>query len=312
VLVTGATGFIGRAAATALSRAGHDVLRGARVVPAAAPAGEAWIGYGDVGPQTRWDGVLEGMGTIVHLAGLAHFPDASAAGAAETFARVNSEGTARLAQAAARRDVRRFILISSALVHGEASPGRPFTEADTPAPQSAYARSKLDSEVWLREAAYGNALQWVILRPPMVYGERAGGNFRRLVNLIGAGLPLPLRAATAPRSFVGIDNLADAIVRGVAHPHAANQLFLVSDVETTSTADLVRRITAALGRRVSLPHVAPALPRTAFQLAGRARDYHRLFDPLELDSSRIRTQLDWSPPVSLDEGLRRAVAHVCR
>jgi nucleoside-diphosphate-sugar epimerase len=199
-------------------------------------------------------------------------------------------------------------LVSSALVHGDASPGRAFTEADEAAPGSPYARSKLDSEARLRQAAQAGNLQWAILRPPMVYGERATGNFPRLVDLVRTRLPLPLGAATAPRNFIGVDNLADAIVRCVAHPRAANQVFLVSDAETTSTADLVCRIAAALGRRVWLPHVPPALLRPAFRLAGRERDYHRLFDPLELDSRRIRTLLDWSPPVSLDEGLRRAVA----
>jgi nucleoside-diphosphate-sugar epimerase len=254
--------------------------------------------------------VLTGIDAIVHVAGLAHVPDALEA--SEALARINTEGTAQLARAAAREGVRRFILISSALVHGDVSPGRPFTESDAPIPQSDYALSKLDSETRLREAAHGSTLQWVILRPPMVYGERAGGNFRRLVNLLRGGLPLPLGAATAPRSFIGIDNLADALVRCVAHPQAAGQLFVVSDAETTSTADLVRRIAAALRRGVWLPHLPPALLHTAFRLAGRTRDYHRLFDPLEIDSSHIRTQLDWSPPVSLDEGLLRAVAHLRR
>jgi nucleoside-diphosphate-sugar epimerase len=204
--------------------------------------------------------------------------------------------------------VRRFILISSALVHGEASPGRPFAESDSPSPQSPYARSKLGSEARLAEVARAGALQWVILRPPMVYGAGAAGNFRRLVSLVRAGLPLPLGAATAPRSFIGIDNLADAIVRCVAHPHATNQVFLVGDAETTSTADLACRIAGVLGRRVRLPRVSPALLHAASWLTGRTRDYHRLFDPLELDSSLIRRRLDWSPPVSLDEGLRRALA----
>ena len=157
------------------------------------------------------------------------------------------------------------------------------------------------------EAARGSALEWVILRPPMVYGPGARGNFRRLVQLVRAGVPLPLGAATAPKSFIGIDNLADAVVRCVEHPRAANQVFLVADAETTSTVGLVRLIAAALGRRVWTPYVPPALLRAALGLAGRSRDVQRLFDPLELDTSRIRTLLDWSPPVSLAEGVRRAV-----
>jgi nucleoside-diphosphate-sugar epimerase len=303
-------GFLGRAVAGALDRAGHDVLRGGRMARAAAPAGEAWIGYGDVGPATRWDEALAGVDAVVHLAGLAHLPDATAATAADTFARINAEGTARLASAAVGAGVRRLVLMSSALVHGEVGPSRPFTETDAPAPASPYARSKLDSERRLMAAARGSALQWVVLRPPMVYGAGAGGNFRRLAGLVRTGLPLPLGAATAPRTFIGIDNLADAVVRCVEHDRAANQIFLLGDAETTSTADLIHRIAGALGRRVWTPRVSPTLLRAAFRMAGRERDYRRLFDPLELDTSRIRTLLGWSPPVSLDEGLRRAVAHL--
>jgi nucleoside-diphosphate-sugar epimerase len=307
VLVTGATGFLGRAVAEALDRAGHHVLRGARTVPAAAPAGERWIGHGDVGPATRWEEALAGVDAIVHLAGLAHLPDAMAATAADAFSRVNAGGTARLASAAAGARVRRLVLVSSALVHGESSPGRSFTEDDAPAPASPYARSKLVSERRLLAAARGSALQWVILRPPLVYGARAQGNFRRLVGLVRTGLPLPLGAATAPKTFIGVDNLADAVVRCLEHANATNQVFLVGDAETTSTTDLIHRLAGAMGRRVRTPRVSPALMRTAFRLARHERDFRRLFDPLELDTSHIRARLDWSPPVSLDEGLRRAV-----
>src|SRR5207342_3209779 len=113
---------------------------------------------------------------------------------------------------AARSGVRRFVLMSSALVLGQASPGRSFNESDAPAPATPYAHSKLDSETRLMEAARGSQLEWVILRPPMVYGPGVRGNFRRLVQLVRAGVPLPLGAATAPKSFIGIDNLADAVV----------------------------------------------------------------------------------------------------
>ena len=159
-------------------------------------------------------------------------------------------------------------------------------------------------------AARGSALQWVVLRPPMVYGPGARGNFGRLVGLVRTGVPLPLGAATAPRTFIGVDNLADAVVRCIEHPRAANQVFLLGDAEATSTAGLIHGIAAALGRRAWTPRVSPALLRAAFRLAGRERDFHRLLDPLELDTGRIRSLLGWSPPVTLDEGLRRAVTHL--
>jgi nucleoside-diphosphate-sugar epimerase len=307
VLVTGATGLLGRAVAEALESRGHVVRRGARNRPAATPAGQVWICHGDVGPQTRWDAALEGVETVVHLAGLAHLSDQAAASATDAFSRINGAGTARLASAAVGAGVCRLVLVSSALVHGETSPGRPFSEEDEPAPISRYAHSKLDSERRLIAAAGGSGLQWVILRPPMVYGAHARGNFRRLVALVRTGLPLPFGSATAPRTFIGIDNLADAVVRCVEHQHAANQVFLVGDNEATSTADFLHRIAAALNRRVWTPRVPTVLLRNGFRLARRERDFHRLFDPLELDTSRMRSLLEWTPPISLEEGLRRAV-----
>lgn len=307
VLVTGATGFLGRAVTAALERAGHDVRYGARLVPQEPAGGTAWVGYGEVGPQTRWEDALAGVDTVVHLAGLAHLPDEMASKAAGTFHRVNVEGTARLAEAAVRSGVRRLVLMSSALVHGQKSLGRAFTEEDAPAPETPYARSKLDSETRLRAAVGAGSMQWVILRPPMVYGPGARGNFGRLVRLVRAGVPLPLGAATAPKSFIGLDNLADAVVRCVAHPDAAKQTFLVADAETTSTVGLVQLIAAALGRRLWTPSMPPALLRAGFSVLGRERDMQRLLDPLELDTSRIRSLLGWSPPVSLAEGVRRAV-----
>ena len=202
--------------------------------------------------------------TVVHLAGLAHLPDATAAAAAETFARVNAEGTARLASAAAvGAGVRRFVLMSSALVHGQASPGRPFTEDDAPAPASPYARSKLDSERRLHGGRDGVSAAMGDPAPADGLRRRArGATSAGWSQLVRAGVPLPLGAATAPRSFIGIDNLADAVVRAVEHPRAANQVFLVADAETTSTVDLVhlhrrRRSVGAFWT----PHVPAALLR---------------------------------------------------
>lgn len=308
VLVTGATGFLGRTLADSLARAGFDVVRGARPLPSKPPPSETWRSHGDVGATTRWNEVLEGVGTVLHLAGIAHLEDRNAARADVSLHRVNVEGTARLASAAASAGVGRFILMSSALVHGHDSTAGAFTETSALRPQTAYARSKRDAETALQQAVRDSAMETVILRPPMVYGPGSRGSFARLVSLVRRGVPLPLGRATAPKSFIGIDNLASAVVLCTAHPGAANQSLLVCDAATTSTAGLVRHIAAALGRRSYLPAVPAAVMRAALGAAGRTRDFERLFLPLQIDDALARRRLGWSPPVSLADGVRRAVA----
>jgi nucleoside-diphosphate-sugar epimerase len=308
VLVTGATGFVGRAAADALAAAGHAVVRGARRLPDAPAPGGASVGYGQIGPATSWERALDDVAAIVHCAGLAHQREQSGPAIEAAFQRVNAEGTARLAEAAIARGVRRLVLVSSVAVNGSATRGQPFTEHDPPSPENAYARSKLEAELRLAELARAGSLEWVVLRPPMVYGSSAPGNYARLVKLVRLGLPLPLGAATAPRSVVGIANLASAVVRCIEHPAAANQTFLVADAERTSTVDLVHRMAAAMGRRLWTPRVPVPLLAAPLRLLGRGRDLQRLFEPLEIDISHIRTLLDWTPPVSLAQGVADSIA----
>jgi len=305
VLVTGATGFLGGATAAALCSAGCAVLRGARTSPDTVREGETWIGYGEIGPKTHWDAALEGVDTIVHAAGLAHLEDKAGA---EGLWQVNVGGTASLAACAVARRVGRFILISSVSVNGSITAGRPFTEDSDEHPDNSYAHSKLEAETRLKEITRGTGTEYVILRPPLVYGLGARGNFRRLVNLVRSGLPLPLGCATAPRSFIAIDNLTSVIRRCVEHPAAANQTFLVRDAELASTVHLIHGIAGALGRRVWTPRIPASVMRAAFNLAGREGDFRRLFAPLDIDSRKVGKLVGWSPTVAMAEGLRRATA----
>jgi UDP-N-acetyl-alpha-D-quinovosamine dehydrogenase len=306
VFVSGATGFIGGATAAALSSAGYAVLRGARDSPGVVMGNEAWTGYGEIGPKTDWDVALEEVDTIVHAAGLAHLEDR--ADAAERLWQVNVGGTASLAAAAVARRIRRFILISSVAVNGSFTRGRPFTEDSGELADNSYGRAKLEAERRLKEIARGTDMECVIVRPPLVYGFGARGNFRRLVNLVRSGLPLPLGCATAPRSFIALDNLTSVIRRCVEHPSAANETFLVRDAEQVSTVHLIHSIAAALGRRVWTPRIPASAVRAVCKLVGREGDFQRLFEPLDVDSRKVHKLLDWSPPVSMVEGLRRAVA----
>jgi UDP-glucose 4-epimerase len=219
------------------------------------------------------------------------------------YRRVNVDGTEALACAAAKQGVRRMVFVSTVKVNGESTSGRPFTEGDMPAPQDPYAVSKWEAEETLRSVAAKTGLEVVIVRPPLVYGPGVRANFLRLMRLVEWGLPLPLPDTKNRRSLIGVENLADCLVRCVSHPGAANQTFMVSDGQDVSTRELVARLAPPLGRSARfLPVPGPVL-RLAARLVRKEPALNRLLGSLEVDSSKVRRTLEWSPPVTLDRGL---------
>ncbi|MEX2644555.1 MAG: NAD-dependent epimerase/dehydratase family protein, partial [Acetobacterales bacterium] len=217
VLVTGATGFVGRAVVPALLRAGHDPVAAVRRdKPGHTADGVPAVRIADIGPATEWRSALAGVDAVVHLAAWAHRPGADPREAERECARINAAGTARLASEAAAAGVRRLVYVSTVKVHGERSPAsRPFTEADAPAPEDAYGRSKLAGERAGADIAAGGGLETVTLRPPLVYGPGVPANFRALIRLCERRPPLPFASIRNRRSLVYVGNLADAVVRAL-------------------------------------------------------------------------------------------------
>jgi nucleoside-diphosphate-sugar epimerase len=234
--------------------------------------------------------------------------DASGRDALAEFRRVNVGGSLALARAAAAAGVRRFVFISSVKVHGEATaPGRPFREDDPPAPMDAYGISKMEAEQALWEVSAATGMELVIIRPPLVYGPGVKANFAALVRLVRRGWPLPLGAIHNQRSLVSLDNLVDLIMTCLRHPRAADEAFLVSDGQDLSTTELVRCLGKALGRVPVLVPVPATLLRGLAAATGRSEVVQRLCGTLQVDVTRARQLLGWSPPVPVAEGLRRAV-----
>lgn len=303
VLVTGANGFVGRAVRTVLRQAGHATLPAVR-----RPSGLAEERVvGDIDPATDWRAALSGVESVVHLAARVHVMNDSAMDPLTAFRSINTAGTLNLARQCAAAGVRRFVFVSSVKVNGEER-AAPYTEADAPAPEDAYALSKWEAEQGLRQIAAETGLEVVILRPPLVYGPGVGANFLALLRAVARGMPLPLGAIDNRRSLIYVGNLAAAILCCLEHPAAAGKTFLVSDGEDVSTSGLVRRMAAALGRPARLLPVPPALLRFAARLAKKSALAIRLLDSLTVDSSAIRRELGWSPPFTLDEGLRETAA----
>ena len=306
VLVTGASGFIGRALCRHLLQHGWSVRAAIRSASSAGtiPSGAETVRITSVGAETDWAEALGGADAVVHLAARVHVMHESSPDPPGAFRTVNTEGTRRLAAMAAEAGVRRLVYMSSIKVNGEQTTGDSFTEFDVPNPVDEYGMSKWLAEQVLWDSARENGLEIVVVRPPLVYGPGAPGNFNRLLRFIRFGMPLPLGSVKNQRSFMYVENLCDAIRECLQHPAAAGRTFLLSDGEDISTPELIRLLSRYLGRRSRLLPFPPVLLEAGASLLGYHEEAERLLGSLRVDSSAIREVLQWNPPYPLREGLR--------
>jgi nucleoside-diphosphate-sugar epimerase len=288
VLVTGASGFIGRHLVAKLR---EDAVR--LLTPRV-----------ELGPHADWRGALEGADCVIHLAAAAHeraqvHERARDYGALQ---RVNALGSERLAREAAAAGAKRFIFLSTIGVHGDETRGAPFTEASAFAPRSLYAASKLEAEERLGAVARETGLQLAVLRPTLVYGPGNGGNFLRLLQAVKSGWPLPLGAIRNRRSLTYVGNLVSAIAALLARPDLAGA-FVVCDAEALSTAQIVRGVAEGLGRRARLFALPEVLLRLAGGATGRGELVRRLTGSLEAESGALRRRAGWQAPFPAPQAL---------
>jgi UDP-glucose 4-epimerase len=303
VLVTGASGFVGR---TLLTTAAPLQWRAAVRSEFASGLALDQVIVGDIDGQTDWSKSLTGVDYVVHLAAHAHVMKPTPADRIE-FERTNVLGTERLARAAVAAGVKRFVYLSSIKVNGESSGDRAFGADDVPQPQDDYARSKLEAERRLSAIEAASGMTVLIVRSPLVYGPGVRANFLRLLSLAHSGLPIPLASIDNVRSMVSVWNLCDLIYAMLRHERPMGGVFMVADGEDVSTAELVRRLARIMRRPARLFPVPTGMLRALAALAGRSAEMNRLCDSLAVDISQTRARLGWSPPLSLEAGLGRTV-----
>lgn len=306
ILVTGATGFVGHFLCSQLLASGYRVR--ATLLPSESHSslvdGVEPVMIEPVDTGTEWGNALESVETIIHLAARVHIMQETAHNPLQEYRRVNLHGTEKLASQAAERGVRRFIFMSTIGVNGDDSGDSSFTEADNPYPNNPYSVSKLEAELVLREIAQKTGMEIVIIRAPLVYGPGNPGNFFSLLHIISSGTPLPFARVSNKRSLIYVGNLVDALDKCAVHPLAAGKTYLVSDDEEVSTPELILRAAEALGVKARLFPVHPFLLRLAGSVAGRSGALKRLTGSLIVDSTKIRLELGWQPPFTMDQGLR--------
>jgi len=315
-LITGANGFVGKLLGAKLLQRGYFVRAAMRSADKFADDLEP-VMVGDIDGATDWSEALHGVEVVVHLAARVHVMREIDADPLAEFRRVNVDGTANLARQAAGAGVKRLVYVSSVKVNGESTtpiltPAPPlkgrvqnaFTEADAPCPQDPYGISKWEAEQALHRVAQETGLEVVIVRPPLVYGPGAKGNFISLLKAVGKGIPLPLAATDNARSLIYVGNLADALAACAIHPAAAGQTYLVSDGAPVSTAALVAKIAQALGCRNRAFRFPPVILRSVAALLGRTAQVDRLLGSLRVNDAKIRSELGWTPPFTLEQGLQ--------
>lgn len=312
ILVTGINGFVGRRLAQRLVQAGHDTVgvirHGKEATLPADLAGIELHTVEDIATEPDWAAALAGVDVVVHLAARVHQMRDKAGDSLALYRETNAVGTRRLAEAAAATGVKRFIYLSSIKVNGEASDATGFRADDAPSPQDDYAVSKWEAEQALRQCCESQSMDFVIIRPPLVYGPGVRGNLARLIRWVDLGVPLPLGSIDNRRSMVSLDNLVSFIVASLDSRSIANQVLLIADDFAWSTPQLVRRIAHHLDRPSRLLPARPALLRRVASTAGKGALIDRLCGSLCVDDRRSRELLGWSPPQAADEGVREAVA----
>lgn len=305
VLITGATGFVGKHLCDYLLSQGIRIRAiGRKREPDFLHENYEYHQITDINGETNWGSLLSGIDVVIHLAARVHQEKDKGMKALALYQEINVKGTEQLASAAVKADVKRFIYISSIKVNGEKTIGMPYRAENQPHPKDAYSLSKLQGEQILQEVSRRSGMEWVIIRPPLVYGPGVKGNFGRLINLARTRFPLPFASVKNHRSLVSVYNLCSFIQCTLSHPNAAGEVFLVSDNNDLSTPGLVKALRRAQQRISWLyPFPKTILKLLAF-ITGKSAQLDRLIDSLQVNIEKSQRLLNWSPPYSVEESMK--------
>ena len=313
VLVTGAGGFVGSNLCRLLKGRGDYVLGVVRELnPSVTAVCDECIAVGDISRVASWSELLKGIDYVVHLAARVHFVNERDNSLGDLYHSTNVVATRQLAEDACRANVKCLLFLSSIGVNGSHTRTNPFRDDDAPAPESLYAASKMAAEQAIKAVCRISNTSYVIIRPPLVYGFGAPGNFRALVKLVKSRVPLPFLLVKNRRDFIGVENLCAFITECIDNPKAYNNTFLAADGDPVSTRRLVEILSSAIGQRAYMFPVPPRVLRAILVAIGRPNASRQVIDNLEIDCGLARSLLDWQAPMTLEQGIYSAVREPSR
>ncbi len=306
ILITGAAGFIGRSLYFYLEKMGINVI-GIDLLPREKINFKYYF-EADI-TKSNLDKILDGVEVIIHLAAKVDNLKSEKAKDLNEYRKINVIGTRKLAMAALKKGVKKFIFLSTSKVNGEQTPeGVALKETDKPRPMTPYAISKYEAELELIDILKNTNLNYVIIRPPLVYGPGVKANFELLIRLIKAGIPLPFGSVkNNRRSYIAIDNLLSFIVECINDNRADNNIFFVSDDRDLSTKELIEKISLALGKRPKLVSIPVDLLWKAAKINKQEEKLSKLVGSFSLDISKAKQILGWKPVISFEEGIKKAL-----
>jgi len=324
VLVTGATGKVGRLLVPALSEIAARVCvlsRNPERARALWPDGSVDFRHGDLTDSSTLRAVAEGIDCVFHLASYPPTPEEPDIYEAQSHWPVTAEGTANLVRSAVAGGVERLVYLSSVKAMGDAvaATGKPADEATPPAPESLYGRAKLAAEQSVLEAGISAGLHVCVLRLPMVYGLAGEGNIARMIAAVARNRFPPWPRVENRRSAIHVQDAIAAAQLAVTHPQACGKIYLVTDGACYSTRWLYEQIRLALGRDVPawvVPRwvlgTAATMGTLLERLSGRRMPLDReglrkLTGDAWFSSERIRTELGFVPRHSLEEEIPEMV-----
>lgn len=305
ILVTGASGFVGKALCKSLVQQGDIVTAVVRGASAKIP--NVKLVVTNLSSQTDWQDTLKNIDIIIHLAGRAHVMKETEDDPYKAYAEINIEATRHLAEQAALCGVKRFVFVSTVKVNGESTGLNAFNEFKQVLPEDDYAKTKYEAEKALNHIAKKTKLEVVIVRPPLIYGEGVKANFKNLIRLSQSGFPMPFGAIHNKRSLLYIENLIDFLLLCTNHPKAANETFLISDDDDVSTTQLIQTIAVASNKKSLLLPIPMGWLTLLLKLIGKQSLSLRLFGSLQVDITKAKTLLNWCPPYSFKEGISKTV-----